>query len=55
MLKGLITFTEQFFWTMVWIFLILIIGFFILGYAQNWGGPIGNFASWVSSHAEPQV
>lgn len=53
---GLIKFTEQFFWTMVWIFAILIVGYFLLGWASHtWSGnPIGTFASWVQSHAEPQ-
>lgn len=53
-MKSLFVFTEQFFWTLVWVFLIIIIGFFLLGYAQRLGGPLGSFASWVSSHAQPQ-
>lgn len=56
MAKGVVSFIEQFFWTTVWIFVILIVGFFVLGYVKNrWSGnAIGNFADWVSSHAEPQ-
>jgi len=53
--KGLLGFTEQLFWTLLWIFLILIIGFWLLGIMQHWGGPLGSFASWINQHAEPQA
>lgn len=52
----MIAFTERFFWTMVWIFLTLIVGFWLLGIIQEKGdGSIfGRLAGWISSHAEPQ-
>ena len=56
MLRGSLTFIEQFFWTMVWIFLILIVGFAVLAFLRNkfGGNIIGSVASWIQSHAEPQ-
>ena len=53
-MKGLLSFTEQFFWTTVWIFLVLIVGFSLLSWLKGQNGPIGDFAGWVSAHAEPQ-
>jgi len=54
-LKRLFSFTEQFFWTMVWVFLALIAGYAILAFIQaKAGGTIlGTGASWVTSHSDP--
>jgi hypothetical protein len=51
-----LSFVEKLFWSLVWIFALLILGFFLLGLLENrFGGNfIGNLAGWVSSHAEPQ-
>jgi hypothetical protein len=55
-MRGLVVFVEQFFWTTVWVFLVLIVGYYILGWVKgNQGNNIlGSFANWVSTHAEPQ-
>lgn len=56
MLNKSLSFIEQFFWTMVWIFIILIVGFYLLALIQNkfGGNVLGNLAGWIQSHAEPQ-
>lgn len=42
-------------WSLVWLFLLLIIGFFILGWLSNQfsGNILGTGASWVEQHAQP--
>lgn len=54
-MEHILKFTEHFFWTMVWVLLVLIVAFALLGMLQSRfsGNIIGNFASWVSTHAEP--
>lgn len=55
-MRGLVTGVEQFFWTMVWIFIALIAGYFILAFLKNKDIPVlSNVASWVNAHAEPQA
>jgi len=48
-------FGKELFWTMFWVFAVLIIGFFFLSYLSNKfsGNIIGTTASWVESHAQP--
>jgi hypothetical protein len=52
-MKNLFMFIERFFWSMVWVFLALIVGFWLLGWIQNQDGLVGSWAGWVTSHAEP--
>ena len=42
-------------WSLVWLFVLLIIGFFILSWlSNNMGGNfVGSGASWVEQHAQP--
>ncbi len=51
-----VRFTEHLFWAIVWIMLILIVGFGLLAFLQNRfaGTPVGDVASWVADHAQPQ-
>ncbi len=54
-MKGIVTFTEHFFWGMVWVFLLLIVGYAILHWVSNAnsGGFFGNAANWVTGAATP--
>lgn len=56
MAKGVVTFVEQMFWTIIWVFIAIILGYFILGYLKNnmSGNILGSFADWVDSHTQPQ-
>lgn len=54
-MRGIFLFVEQLFWTMVWVFLVLILGFWLLGWIKGRDGVLGSIAGWVSSHAEPQA
>lgn len=56
-MTGAIAFVEKFFWTMVWIILVLIIAYALLGWAENAGGNniFGRFAQWINDHARPQA
>jgi len=42
-------------WSLVWLFVLLIAGFFILGWlSNNFGGNIiGQSAAWVEQNAQP--
>lgn len=46
----------EFFWTMFWVFIVLIAGFWLLSLLANKfsGNIVGNAADWVESHATPQ-
>jgi hypothetical protein len=48
---------EKFFWGMVWLVLMLIIAFWLLGLGQNAGGTsiVGRFFQWVNDRARPQA
>lgn len=41
-------------WSLVWLFVLLIIGFFILSWLSNnmGGNLVGSGASWVEQHAQ---
>jgi hypothetical protein len=54
-MKGIIGFTEHFFWGMLWVFLLIIVGLALLHWVQsaNSGGIFGNAASWVTGAATP--
>jgi hypothetical protein len=56
MVTKTLSFVEQLFWSMVWIFLILILGFILLKVIEDrFGGSVlGKLADWVSGHAQPQ-
>lgn len=43
---------ERFFFTIIWIFFILIIGFALLHWLSNFGGGIGNIANWIGKKSE---
>ena len=41
---------EELFWALVWVFSLLIVGYFILNKLS--GAPyVGGYADWVASHA----
>jgi len=48
-------FGSELFWTMFWVFAVLIAGFAILGWLSNQfsGNIIGQAASWVEENAQP--
>jgi hypothetical protein len=54
-MKGIVSFTEHFFWAVLWVFLLIIVGLAVLHWLQNWnaGGPLGNAASWVTGAVTP--
>lgn len=43
---------EHFFWAMLWVFLILIVGFSILKWVAGMNGGIGNIADWIGRKAD---
>lgn len=47
---------ERFFWLIVWVFLALIVGYFVLGWVRNnaSGNFLGGIAGWIQNRAEPQ-
>ena len=57
MLKGSISFIEKLFWMMVWVVALIILAVAVLKFAEDKGDGnfIGRFASWVSSHMQPQA
>jgi hypothetical protein len=54
-MKGIITFTEHFFWGIVWVFLLIIVGLALLHWVSsvNSGGPFGSFSNWVTGAVTP--
>jgi uncharacterized protein YggT (Ycf19 family) len=51
-MRGLTTLVEQFFWTMVWVIVILIAFVFISKWAQNNSVPVlGSVFSWAQQNA----
>lgn len=56
MATGIVTFVEQMFWTIVWVFIALILGWMIIQWVRNnqSGNALGSFADWVGNHADPQ-
>ncbi len=49
---NVIRISEQLFWTMIWIVLILVIFVFLSGWLQDHNVPVlGNAFSWAQSHA----
>jgi hypothetical protein len=54
-LKILGKFGKELFWTMFWVFIALIIGYFILGWLAGKNIPLlSNISSWVETHSTPQ-
>lgn len=51
-----VNFTERLFWTLVWIAVLLVILYAVLGFVQNrFGGNfLGTIASWFNNHLQPQ-
>ncbi len=51
-----VRFTEHLFWAIIWILLILVVAFAVLGFFQSRfaGSIVGDAADWVASHAQPQ-
>jgi magnesium-transporting ATPase (P-type) len=48
----IITFAEQFFWTMIWVVLILVVFVFLSNWAKNNDIPfLSSVFSWSQSHA----
>lgn len=54
-MRGITSFIEHFFWAMVWVFLLFIVGLAILHWISNAnaGGPFGSVASWITGAATP--
>jgi len=54
-MSGIMKFTEHFFWAMVWVFLLLIVGYAILHWISNIasGNFLGSFANWTTNAATP--
>ncbi len=51
-MRGLVTFTEQFFWTMVWIVVALIAFVFLAKWAENSNIPVlSSVFSWAQTNA----
>ncbi len=52
-MKIFFRFGQEIFWTMFWVFLVLILGFALLTWLSSRfsGNIIGNTAGWVESHA----
>lgn len=47
-------FGKELLWTMIWVFVVLILGFFLLNWLSTTNLPfISNSAQWVESHAQP--
>lgn len=46
----------EFVWTMFWVFIVLIAGFWLLSFVASKfnGNIVGGAASWVENHATPQ-
>jgi len=55
-MNDFIEFIEHFFWALVWLFLLLIVGFWFLGWVQQAfpGTWLGSLAGGIASRAEPQ-
>jgi hypothetical protein len=54
-MSGITKFIEHFFWAVVWVFLLLIVGLAVLHWVSNVnnGGPFGNVANWVTGAVTP--
>lgn len=51
-MSNIIRFTEQFFWSMVWVVIALIAFVFLAKWAENSNIPVlGNVFGWAESHA----
>lgn len=48
----MMTTIEHFFWAMMWVFVILIVGFMILRFVAGFGGGVGNIADWIGKKAD---
>jgi hypothetical protein len=54
-MRKVLNFGGEVFWSIVWIFFILAVGFFILHLVQaHVGGVVGNVASGIESAVSPQ-
>lgn len=51
---GVLKFTEHFFWTVVWVILVLIAAGFVL-HLMNTKGILPGVASWVGAHTNLQA
>ena len=49
---NIMRFIEQLFWTIVWVFLALIVGMWILHTISGMNGVVGNIADWIGSRSE---
>lgn len=47
-MKILFRFGQELFWTMFWVFLVLIVGFALLGFLSSRNVPL---SGWIASHA----
>lgn len=53
-MERLVGIIENFFWTIVIVFIAIIVGFTILGWMRDTfpNNVLGKFATWTSKHAE---
>lgn len=48
-------FLKELFWTIVWVFIALIVGYFILTWISNRNIPLlSSVANWTETHSQPQ-
>lgn len=54
-MRNITSFVEHFFWAMVWVFLLLIVGYAVLHWISNAGNGnlFGGFANWTLNAATP--
>lgn len=54
-MKGFFRLLSELAWSLVWLFALLIIGYFVLSWLSNKfsGNIIGTGATWVEQHAQP--
>lgn len=47
-------FGKELFWTIVWVFIALIVGYFILSWISNKNIPfLGSIATWAEKYSQP--
>lgn len=54
-MRKFFTLGTELLWSLIWLFVLLVVGFFVLGWLSNTfsGNIVGTSASWVEQHAGP--
>lgn len=54
-MKGFFKLLSELAWSLVWLFALLIVGYFVLNWLSQTfsGNAVGGAASWVEQHAQP--